>query len=217
MTEILNIIKQRVLIMKGTQRIELIETNDAIYIGETNKNGKRNGFGTLYSNDGTIHLGLWCDGFASGHGICKHKNGNEYTGKWINNIFHGRNNEIYYSNGDKYRGNVVKGIIIGKGEMKYNNGDIYKGEWKNGVWEGMGEIKYKNNEKYKGLFKNGLYEDEGIFTWGNGNTYAGQWKNGEVSGYGTVINKTSSYMTYYSGNWNNPNEWNKHNLIIDNE
>ena len=174
-------------IRRGAIEINLITSSADIYVGQS-LNGKKHGIGTLYYDIGAIHICNWQNDIAHGHGIYKFADGTEYVGDWRNNMFHGRCNEIYYINGDYYKGEVRRGSITGKGKMVYNDGKQYSGIWKNGVWDGFGELIYPSKDIYCGNFANGLRESHGLYTWSNGNTYEGQWKNDEMHD-GIVNNK----------------------------
>ena len=116
-------------IRRGAIEIKLITSSENIYVGQS-LNGKKHGIGTLYYNTGAIHICNWQNDIAHGHGIYQFADGTEYVGDWRNNMFHGRCNEIYYKNGDYYKGEVNKGSITGKGKMVYNDGKQYSGTWK---------------------------------------------------------------------------------------
>ena len=98
----LNLIRKDIDIM--VNKIQKSETSSAInniilfktenynngkYIGEFN-NGKREGKGTYYFNDGERYEGDWKNNKQEGKGIYYYKNGNKYDGDWKNNIKEGR-------------------------------------------------------------------------------------------------------------------------------
>ena len=174
-------------IRRGAVEIKLITTSEDIYVGES-LNGKKHGIGTMYYDSGAIHICNWQNDIAHGHGIYKFADGTEYVGDWRNNMFHGRCNEIYYKNGDYYKGEVRKGTLTGKGKMLYSDRKQYSGMWKNGIWHGYGKMIYQNKDIYCGNFVNGLRNLYGVYTWSNGNTYEGMWKNDELHD-GIVNNK----------------------------
>jgi len=130
-----------------------------IYVGEL-INGRKYGLGTMYYDNGIVHICKWKNDKADGYGICKYPDGSEYIGKWKNNIFHGRRNEIYYPNGDYYRGEVHSNNIRGTGKMIYRDGTVYIGEFQNGMRHGNGMIIDINKDEYHGKFyMNNLVEN----------------------------------------------------------
>lgn len=60
------------------------------YIGQI-KNGKRNGRGLFYYNDGSYYEGYWRDNKMHGKGSLYYSNGSlAYDGNWYMDNFHGK-------------------------------------------------------------------------------------------------------------------------------
>ena len=101
----------------------------------------------------------------------------------INDIKKNNNNlnnqEIILKNG-KYVGQIVNGLIEGKGTMFWDDGDRYEGDWKNGKMEGKGIYYCNNGDRYEGDWKNDLKEGKGIMFYTNGNKVEGIWKNDKL-------------------------------------
>ena len=72
------------------------------------KAGKREGVGTLATNDSFVYEGAWVDGQMHGIGHTKYANGDDYVGCFMN------------------------GKRDGLGTMTFANGEIYDGMWKDG-------------------------------------------------------------------------------------
>jgi hypothetical protein len=87
--------------------------------------------------------------------------------------------------GGRYRGDIVNGLLQGKGRIDYPNGSWYVGEFKNGQWNGQGEWHASNGDVYKGGFQDGLFQGQGTLTTSNG-SYVGGYKLGRRDGEGTL-------------------------------
>jgi hypothetical protein len=55
-----------------------------------------------------------------------YKNGDVYSGSWLNGIRHGAG-AIVYTTGETYTGNYQESLASGHGEYKFLNGDVYTG------------------------------------------------------------------------------------------
>ncbi len=87
--------------------------------------------------------------------------------------------------GGRYRGDIINGLLQGKGRIDYPNGSWYVGEFKNGQWNGQGEWHASNGDVYKGGFQDGLFQGQGTLTTSNG-SYVGGYKLGRRDGEGTL-------------------------------
>jgi len=54
---------------------------------------------------------------------------------------------MYYPNGDRYIGDMLRGKKHGKGAMHYANGEVYRGSWHGDFKEGKGIVICKYNRK----------------------------------------------------------------------
>ena len=135
-----------------------IEFKDGKYAGET-INGKAEGKGIKYYNNGDKYEGDWKNGIKEGKGIYYYKNGGRYEGEWKNSLGEGKGIH-YYKNGDIYEGGYKNGLKEGKGIIYYNNGDRRMGDYSNDKPIGMhviltqsGEVKTKKfNWKVKRIY-----------------------------------------------------------------
>ncbi|EJM65768.1 C13 family peptidase [Pseudomonas sp. GM55] len=94
--------------------------------------------------------------------------------------------------GGRYRGDLVNGLLQGKGRIDYPNGSWYAGEFDKGQWQGQGEWHGSNGEVYRGQFNQGLFDGQGALTT-NGNSYSGGFKAGRRDGEGTLKENGMSY------------------------
>jgi hypothetical protein len=93
------------------------------------KDGKFNGFGTLYFDDGSKYVGNWKDDNCWGRGTLYNSDGTKkYEGNYENSLRHGRG-ILYYDNGNRYEGNWKKGIRDGQGTFYWADGDVDHGKW----------------------------------------------------------------------------------------
>lgn len=149
----------------GAEQIEMRkDSNDGItlYKGEY-KDGKFNGSGIAYWNDGTIYDGQWKNGLMNGTGLYILKNGARFNGEFINGVFEG------------------------KGTHVTQNGDIYTGEWKNWKMDGFGKLT-TNADTYEGIFSKGKFISGNVhLNFEDGLVYDGEYSNNMFNGKGTVI------------------------------
>ena len=94
--------------------------------------------------------------------------------------------------GGRYRGDVVNGLLQGKGRVDYPNGSWYAGQFQNGQWHGQGEWHASNGDIYKGDFLNGLFDGQGSLITGTG-SYVGGFKQGRREGEGTLKERGLTY------------------------
>ena len=132
------------------------------------------GFGKIIKSDETINF-VYTD------------NG-EITGK----------QEIFFSNGTSYDGELIAGKRNGYGVQSYLNGITYYGEWKDDEASGYGELVFDDDWYYSGEWKNGYYDGDGDFYFPNV-SYEGSWVKGKKHGYGTL----TLYDLRYEGYWEN--------------
>lgn len=102
-----------------------------------------------------------------------------------------------YRNGNTYTGNFIQGKKSGQGKLDYVNSKtketewFYEGEWKEDKKHGFGTLEWKNGSKFQGFFKEDQRTGHGQMTWINGDFYDGMWLNGKMHGKGKkVIKKT---------------------------
>jgi len=95
--------------------------------------------------------------------------GERYKGEWHRNQKHGRGTQ-YYPNGDKYEGGWVEGRRSGQGTFwKYDNGKYrvqYNGQWQDDKREGFGTFFNKKGEFFQGEWRQGKRYGKGRQTYG---------------------------------------------------
>lgn len=67
------------IVNKGPIELE----NGAVYIGQWNRNGFREGIGTQIWKDGSKFTGYWRNDNAHGRGRLIHQDGDCYEGEWV--------------------------------------------------------------------------------------------------------------------------------------
>lgn len=103
----------------------------------------------LYSNDGGIFDGIWCDGKPFEGTATKFKLGvTVYTGQLMNGQRHG-SGKAKYTNGDVYEGNWDNGCKEGTGSLTQSSSGKFVGEWRNDLpWEGQMDQYHCKDGKY---------------------------------------------------------------------
>ncbi|UVE18458.1 peptidase C13 [Pseudomonas sp. LS44] len=95
--------------------------------------------------------------------------------------------------GGRYRGEVIDGLLQGKGRLDYANGSWYEGQFKDGQLEGPGQWQGPNGERYVGDFHLGLFAGQGMLTYRNGTRYEGDFKQAQMDGEGTLVQGSVRY------------------------
>ena len=110
----------------------------------------------------------------------------------FNNINQINKQDIKYTNGSRYIGQVVNGLREGKGIYYYNDGERYEGDWKK---EGKGIYYFKNGNRFEGEFKNNNLEGKGIYYYYNGDREIGDWKDGKKIGKHVIFTENGEVKT----------------------
>jgi len=126
--------------------------------------------------------------------------GTVHEGEWVNSLKQ-LNNYVMdsYENGERYEGQILKGLKHGRGIYTWQDGTVYIGYWNNDLEHGYGEKLYANGDVYRGYWKYGAFDAQGTYIWKNGQMYEGKWKDGFEHGYGT---KTTANGVKTRGFWN---------------
>jgi len=181
------------------------------YVGKI-KGTTKEGFGTLYINDGPTLIGDWKNDKMHGNGRIIFPGGGDYTGEWKDDKKDGKGTFIW-NNGDKYIGEWKDDTQHGNGTLTHANEDKYVGEFKNEKKNGKGTFtraggfsssqeEWVDGDKYVGEFKDDLFYGKGTLTYANGDKYEGEWKDGNYHGTGT---KTWVSGDKYVGEWKDGN------------
>jgi hypothetical protein len=86
------------------------------------------------------------------------------------------------------------------GFLDFENGDRYAGQMLKGVPHGQGAYLFANGERYLGDFRKGAYHGQGLFTFANGSRYLGQWNEGLFHGSGILYGQSGEVKE--EGEWN---------------
>ncbi|MDB5794505.1 MAG: hypothetical protein JWR25_884 [Noviherbaspirillum sp.] len=100
---------------------------------------------------------------------------------------------IEWNNGDRFDGNLVKGMKEGKGRFTWGNGQTYSGDWANDQPNGRGTFLFANGNRYDGEVRNGLPHGEGTTRFRGGDMYSGSWVMGRSNGHGRYTWINGSY------------------------
>lgn len=122
----------------------------------------------------------------------EYSNGDKYKGDILQLYRHGEGTMEYYATGDTYTGRFAYDEITGKGTYSFSNGDTYTGDLVGSKMEGSGKYSWADGSVYVGEFKNGLADGEGVFTFAappgaTGSKYEGSFANGVKNGKGTFF------------------------------
>ena len=91
--------------------------------------------------------------------------------------------EIFYGNGDVYRGEVKDNVPHGHGMMTYDGGGVYIGDWQDGKYHGYGSLVSPNKGQYLGNWEKGERHGNGVYVDSvNDIQYSGTWLNGKRHG-----------------------------------
>ena len=119
-------------------------------------NDKINGFGIYYNKYGRkVYEGYWKEGKREGIGIYYCEDGASYEGEWKENLKYGIG--VYkFNDNSRYLGEFKNDVRNGIGVIHGGNSDKYEGEWMNDQGNGFGTYYYNKGEVYVGNWKNGL-------------------------------------------------------------
>jgi hypothetical protein len=85
------------------------------------------------------------------------------------------------------------------GFLDFDNGDRYAGQMLKGLPHGQGAYLFANGERYLGDFRKGAYNGQGLFAFSDGSRYLGQWKNGLFHGSGILYGQSGKVKE--EGEW----------------
>lgn len=154
--------------------------------------------------------------------------GNQYEGT-VNDVNkpHGLvadgNGGIFrYTNGDRYEGDFVDGLMDGEGKLFYASGDIFEGTFKDGKMHGHGSLSFaghdfavsgrwvdgipptkfcqfsSNGNVYNGGITRKMRHGTGVMRYKNGDLYDGDWRLNMRNGAGKMMYRSGNA---YDGEW----------------
>ena len=127
-------------------------------------NGKPEGHGVAYYDNGHVYDGNWSGGLKSGHGTYVWPSGERYDGEWLDDAMCGHGTYLYSDGKTCYDGEFKDGRRNGKGVVILENGNRCVAVWKNG-----GPC-----PPYRIYFKSGGYLD--------GDAWYGSFPSGSIEG-----------------------------------
>lgn len=186
----------------GRYEIEVAKSGYTSWRGEVNVlPGKRNTLIARLEEYTYVEYrnGEWVGGVLTGEGSYSGEDGTEYTGSFVNKLFHG-SGTIRYPDGTKYSGDWFEGQMQGEGAITLANGDAYIGEFKDNQFNGNGTLTKVNGDIYSGFWINGSLSGEGTLTTKQGLLYVGGFSENLFHGTG---NLTYPDGTHYEGSFSN--------------
>lgn len=140
-----------------TKGYTIIRKPNGEYYEGFSKNGKFNGLGEYYWNEGE-----------------------NYIGEWKNDLFHGYGIYVNKEYGFTYDGYWEDGKMNGSGTMIMDDGNLYEGNFLDNNFNGYGEYIWADGSYYKGYFKNNNFHGQGIlYTAETGSILSGEFVDGE--------------------------------------
>lgn len=159
-------------------------TRNNCYIGNFAK-GKRDGKGWRLMR-GYIYIGDYHQDAKHGGAIMIKQDSGEliFEGNFHTDKMHGQC--FWKDPSHVYKGEINMQVYNGPCTIKYPNGDRFKGQMKNGNILGVGTLQYGNGDVYEGEFAKNLMHGKGTYTWLNGESYEGNFVDGKIRGNGTM-------------------------------
>lgn len=81
--------------------------------------------------------------------------------------------EIRFSDGGSYKGQVERGLMHGKGTYTFPNGDSYSGDFREGLFCGSGAYTFADGEQHAGIFADDHLSGEGYCIFPDGGRIKG--------------------------------------------
>jgi len=148
------------------------------YVGAKNANGKKEGYGVWYYENGDLYEGNWANDVKEGYGKYVYCDGDVYEGGWHLGKRHGKG-KFTYLNGNFYDGDWIAGKKQGKGLYIFTTGDTYEGDWYMDNMHGTGTYTYSNGDIYTGGYENDKREGFAVYTFADGTIEEGNWHEGQ--------------------------------------
>ena len=188
-----------------------INGKKCFYRGSLDENGKLEGYGELFSEDGDKFEGIFKNNSLSGLGRYISSDGNclegifsdfdiiskasifskdeknkliKYFGMTKDLKKNGKGKE--FSEDYNYDGYFVDGLKEGKGKIFFKKyGDSYEGDFHADKINGRGFYLWQNKESYVGDFVDAKMHGKGVYKWPDGSQYEGEYVNNIKEGTGT--------------------------------
>ena len=91
---------------------------------------------------------------------------------------------LQLGNADRYEGEVLDGLMDGRGHYTFADGNVYVGEWRRGKKEGVGTFSWANGDVHDGEWVDGKMAGRGRIVLEGKLTYDGEWLRGKCHGQG---------------------------------
>ena len=195
----------------------IIKWNDGSIIKAKFKKSKINGFAQFKDTqfENCIFQGEYKDNIPRGYGYYIKENLKTEGDNWEKNNLYGIGMEIW-NDDNFYQGEFYKSLKSGIGIYRFPDGTISLGEWKNNKLNGYGMMKYSNDCIYFGEFKEGLMDGLGEYLWNENEYYCGYYKEGNKHGFGIYVWNFDK-LSCYIGFWENGKQHGIGMKIIDME
>ena len=102
----------------------------------------------------------------------------KYSGQCVNGVPNGHG--TYISDGNQYTGGWLNGLWHGRGKTTTSDGGWCENEFRNDMRDGPGICVYPDGSWYKGGFKNDACHGNGSYTDASGKRITGYWENGDL-------------------------------------
>ena len=126
--------------------------------------------------------------------------GGRYFGPLVDGMLHG-SGRLEWDNGNRYEGELDHGLMSGKGRLASTSGFVYVGEFKQGQFAGLGELTFEDGRKYQGTFARGKYHGKGRHENASGEVHEGEFERSEFTGTGTYTSKEGTRHTGHFEKW----------------
>lgn len=91
---------------------------------------------------------------------------------------------LVLEDGATYRGEIVAGLMHGRGRFDNGAGLVYDGDWKDGKRHGHGTETRPDGSRYSGSWEAGKRSGSGRETWPDGSYHDGEWEYNQPRGPG---------------------------------
>ena len=125
------------------------------------------------------------NGAPHGRGTMKYPDGRRFEGEFV--AGEAVSGALFFSNGDKFDGVLVKGIPEGNGRVLRANGDAYDAVFKNGVAVGVASYSFggdRTGGRFIGLVENHFPHGDGTYFNQDGSSFAVRFDRGSVVSFG---------------------------------
>jgi hypothetical protein len=123
------------------------------------------------------YVGEMRDGRRDGTGTQYYENGDRFEGQFRANLRVGHGTYVH-ADGSRYDGEFVDDTMSGLGTFTYANGARYSGQFRDGRFDGPGSFVFANGDRYDGQFRDGLPNGQGTFVTAQGEVARGEWSKG---------------------------------------